>query len=63
MDRSKADAIDILFTDKKIYKIKYIRDAGGVLYPMKQIPADRKELKGFRWRENERPKSKLEIFE
>lgn len=63
MDRSKADAIDVLFEDKKIYKIKYINDAAGILYPMKQIPTDKKKLKNFIWRDNERPKSKLEIFE
>jgi hypothetical protein len=30
---------------------------------MKDIPGDKKELKGFKWLDNRRPKSWLELFE
>jgi len=63
MNRSKGDAIDIIFINKTINKIKYINDVNGTLYPLKQIPLELKFLKNFNWQENKRPKSKLELFE
>ena len=31
--------------------------------PYDRIPADKKQLKGFKWHDNRRPKNKLELFE
>ena len=57
----------ILFKQNKkkqeLKKVLYINDIKGNLYPMKQIPADQKELKGFQWLDSRRPKNKLELFE
>ena len=63
MNRSKGDAIDIIFINKTINKIKYINDVNGTLYPLKQIPAELKFLKNYNWQQNRRPKNKLELFE
>lgn len=63
MNRSSGDVIDIYFVKKELNKIKFINDVDGVLYPMKDIPADKKELRGFKWLDNRRPKSWLELFE
>jgi hypothetical protein len=34
----------------------------GTTYPFRQIPADKKELRNFKWQENRRPKTKYELF-
>lgn len=63
MNRSSGDVIDIYFVKKELNKVKFINNVDGVLYPLKQIPADKKELAGFKWLNNRRPKNKLELFE
>ncbi len=63
MDRSKGDAIDIFFNKNELYKIKFINDVTGTLYPINQIPADQRYLKQFKWENDRRPKNKMEIFE
>ncbi len=63
MNRSSGDEIDIYFVKKELNKVKFMNNVDGTLYPMKDIPADKKELKGFKWLDNRRPKNKLELFE
>lgn len=63
MNRCKGDVIDVYFVDKNVNKVKFINDVDGVLYPMRQIPDEQKNLKGFKWWESRRPKNKLELFE
>ena len=63
MNRCKGDVIDVYFVDKNVNKVKFINDVDGILYPMRQIPDEQKNLKGFKWWENRRPKNKLELFE
>lgn len=63
MNRTSGDVIDIYFVKKELNKVKFINNVDGVLYPLKQIPADKKELKGFKWLDSRRPKNKLELFE
>ncbi len=63
MNRSSGDVIDIYFVKKELNKVKFINDVNGILYPLSQIPADKKELKNFKWWNSRRPKNKLELFE
>lgn len=63
MNRSKGDVIDIYFENKNIQKIKMVNDVKGTLYPIKNIPTDKKQLPNFEWRIDYRPKTKLELFE
>jgi lipopolysaccharide export system protein LptA len=63
MNKSSSDVIDIYFVNKELNKVKFIKDVDGVLYPLRDIPADKKELKGFKWLDHRRPKNKLELFE
>ena len=53
----------VYFIEKAVNKVKFINDVDGVLYPMRQIPDEQKNLKGFKWWESRRPKNKLELFE
>jgi lipopolysaccharide export system protein LptA len=63
MNRSSGDVIDIYFVKKEVNKVKFVNNVDGVLYPIKEIPADKKELRGFKWLDSRRPKSWLELFE
>jgi hypothetical protein len=63
MNRNSSDVIDAEFINKELNKIKYINQVKGSMYPMKQIPADKKTLPNFKWEIDKRPNSKLQIFE
>ncbi|MEP7255268.1 MAG: OstA-like protein [Ferruginibacter sp.] len=63
MNRSSGDVIDVYFVKKELNKVKFVNNVDGVLYPIRQIPADKKELRGFKWLDKRRPKNKLELFE
>ena len=63
MNRSSGDLIDVYFVKKELNKVKFVNDVNGVLYPMRDIPGDKKELRGFKWLDNRRPKTWLELFE
>ena len=63
MNRSSGDVIDIYFVNKELNKVKFINSVDGTLYPLRQIPAELKQLKGFKWLDRRRPKNKLELFE
>jgi lipopolysaccharide export system protein LptA len=63
MNRCSGDVADVYFVKEEIRKIKFIRDVNGIMYPINQIPSDKKYLKNFSWQDKRRPKNKLEIFE
>lgn len=63
MNRCSGDLIDVYFVNKEINKVKFVNEVDGILYPIRQIPADKKELTGFRWLDHRRPKNRLELFE
>lgn len=63
MNRSSGDLIDIYFVKKELNKVKFVNKVDGVLYPMSQVPGDKKYLLNFQWLDKRRPKNKLELFE
>lgn len=63
MNRSSGDAVDVFFVKQEVQKIKYVNDVNGIMYPIKQIPSDKKYLPNFKWQDKRRPKNKLELFE
>ncbi|MBS1735015.1 MAG: hypothetical protein JSS98_00230 [Bacteroidetes bacterium] len=63
MNHTTGDVLDLYFKKQELKKVLYINDIKGTLYPMNQIPADQKRLKGFNWLDSRRPKNKLELFE
>lgn len=63
MNRCKGDVIDVYFIDNQLNKVKFINDVDGTLYPMLQIPDDQKFLKGYKWLDARRPRSKFELYE
>ena len=52
----------IYFEDNQVERIKFIGKPKAALYPMKQIKHETLRLKGFKWMEELRPKSKGEIY-
>jgi lipopolysaccharide export system protein LptA len=63
MNRCSGDVADVYFEKEEIRKIKFINNVDGVMYPITQIPNDKKYLKNFSWQDKRRPKNKLELFE
>jgi hypothetical protein len=63
MNRSSGDVVDVYFAKQDVQKIKFINNVDGIMFPIKQIPADKKYLKNFEWQDKKRPKNKLELFE
>ena len=52
----------LFLEDNEIITITYIDRPDAVLYPEGQISEDELKLKGFKWRGEQRPKSKWDIF-
>jgi lipopolysaccharide export system protein LptA len=63
MNRASGDVVDVYFVKEEVRKIKYINAVDGTMFPLNQIPADKKLLKNFSWQDKRRPKNKLELFE
>jgi len=54
--------IEFTFENKEIATIKCFKKSDGNTYPPSKYPEDDRKLKGFIWREEERPKKKEDIF-
>ena len=52
----------IKFVDKAITEIRYLVNEDGKTYPPSELPKNTRKLKGFIWREDERPLTKEDIF-
>ena len=63
MNRADGSVIDMYFIKQELNQVKFINDNHGKLYPIRQIPRDKKFLKKFVWLDKRRPKNKLELFE
>jgi lipopolysaccharide export system protein LptA len=50
------------FVDNDVKKINFYINPVGTLYPLDQAPENELRLKGFRWLNTDRPKSKYDIF-
>jgi lipopolysaccharide assembly outer membrane protein LptD (OstA) len=63
INNASADIIDMRFENKELNKVVFLRDVTGTMYPVNQVPEDKKQLRNFKWLENKRPKTKFELFE
>lgn len=57
-----ASNIEFTFADGQIESIKYLKMTDGSTYPPYEADEKVRRLKGFIWREDERPKTKKDIF-
>jgi hypothetical protein len=63
VNRSTCDIIDMYFQNKKPKKIVFRNNLDGTTYPMKQVTHGTMRLRGFKWLEDRRPKTKSDLFE
>ncbi len=62
MTYSMADAIIMKFIKKELKRVTWVNGVTGTTYPIKEIPEDKKELRGFKWLEALRPKSVADLL-
>ncbi len=62
IDKSKSGLINILINDNTIDEVKKLNQIDGKVYPESQFPKNEKILKGFDWREEERPNNVDDLF-
>ena len=52
----------ISLVEQRVSEITLVNEPDATLYPMKEVPREMLELKGFRWLENIRPSDRFDIF-
>lgn len=62
VNRSTADVIDVTFQERKPYKIVFRNNLQGTLSPIRQVNNAELRVRGFKWYEEKRPKTKFELF-
>ncbi|HLT52907.1 MAG TPA: OstA-like protein, partial [Flavobacteriaceae bacterium] len=62
IDKSKSAAIEIFITNNEIDQVKKIKEVTGTVYPESMFPKNESLLRGFNWREEERPTSVEDLF-
>ncbi|WP_303317496.1 OstA-like protein [Flavivirga abyssicola] len=62
IDKAKSGSISMLFAAGDIEEYNRINQVDGKLYPESKYPEKEKILKGFDWREDERPMSVEDLF-
>jgi len=62
IDKAKSGKIKIWLSENTIEEIRKIKQVDGKDYPEDQFPEIETKLRGFDWREEERPKSKEDLF-
>jgi lipopolysaccharide export system protein LptA len=63
VNNATSDIIDMRFKNKELNKVVFISEVNGTMYPIKQAKEENKTLRGFKWLESLRPKTKFELFE
>ena len=62
INKSKSSNINIKIDGNTIEEIRLIKQIDGDLYPESQFPKNYRLLKGFNWRDDERPRSVDDLF-
>ncbi len=62
IDKSKSASIAIRINDNVIEEVRKVNQVDGKIYPESQFPKNERILKGFDWREEERPLSVEDLF-
>ncbi|GEO08652.1 hypothetical protein SAE01_11480 [Segetibacter aerophilus] len=61
-NRSTSDVIDVVFREKKPYKVTFLRNLQGTISPIRQVNSSEMRVRGFNWLEAKRPKTKYELL-
>lgn len=62
VNKSSSDLIDVLFGETKPRRVSFIRGFDGISYPMRKVNHDDLKIRGFRWLDAIRPKTKFDIL-
>ena len=62
IDKTTCSSLKMITKDNQIEDITFFVSPDGQLLPEKDLPQNERKLKGFIWRENERPKNISELF-
>nr|WP_315198694.1 OstA-like protein [uncultured Flavobacterium sp.] len=62
IDKSVSSKINIIFDKNAIETITRFKQIDGILYPEAELPENARTLRGFKWRGDERIKSKEDVF-
>lgn len=62
INKSKSSNLNIQISGKTITEIRLIKQIDGDLYPESQFPKNARLLRGFNWRDDERPNSVEDLF-
>nr|WP_082396287.1 OstA-like protein [Olleya sp. ITB9] len=62
IEKSKSADILILFEAKEVIELRKITQFEGKLYTEEDLPKNARKLRGFDWRDDERPKSVEDLF-
>jgi lipopolysaccharide export system protein LptA len=63
MNYARADAISMYFGKDGLKRVSWVNGVEGTTFPMNQIPEEKKKLRNFKWADNRRPKTWLELFQ
>jgi hypothetical protein len=62
MNHSSAQSIEITFENNEVSRVKFINQLNGKMSPMGQTAPMDMRVKGFKWLEEQRPKTKYELL-
>lgn len=63
VNKATGDIIELRFLNKELNKVVFISEVKGRMFPLSQFPPTERELRGFKWHDERRPKTKFELFE
>ena len=62
IDKSKSGRIHIKLSNSTIDEMRLLQQVDGSIYPEEDFPKNESKLRGFTWRDDERPKSVDDLF-
>ena len=62
INKSKSGSINIQIENNEILETRFINQVDGDIYPESEFPENARQLRGFAWRDDERPKSVEDLF-
>lgn len=62
VNRSTSDVIDVTFRDRKPYRVVFRNNLQGTLSPIRQVSTAELRVRGFKWYDDKRPKTKFELI-
>ena len=62
INKSKSASINMQIEDNEIVETRFINQVDGDIYPESEFPENARKLRGFAWRDDERPKSVEDLF-